>query len=150
MRVIVLDSGPLGLIVHRLGVREADECRAWVAAKLSAGVRVVVPEIVDYELRRELLRLGKTTALADLDAFESQGPGRYVPLTTPDLRRAAELWADVRQRGIPTAGPQELDVDVILAAQALNLGIALPDFAVATSNTAHLSRFVSADDWRNL
>jgi predicted nucleic acid-binding protein len=147
---IVLDSGPLGLIVHRRGVREADECRAWLVARLQQGVRVVVPEIVDYELRRELLRLGKAGAIADLDAFEGQQPDRYRALSTADLRRAAQLWSDARSQGLPTAHPHELDVDVILAAQALGLGLAVADFVVATSNPAHLSRFVPADDWRRL
>ncbi len=148
--VIVLDSGPLGLIVHRRGVREADDCRAWAAARMQQGVRLVVPEIVDFELRRELLRLGKTQSLADLDAFALQEPGRYLPLTTAVLRDAARMWADVRRQGMPTAAPHELDVDVILAAQALALGFRTTDLAVATSNSAHLSRFVPADTWRNL
>src|SRR4051812_38089821 len=56
---IVLDSGPLGLLTQRPGVAPADACRAWLAAHSSRGVGIVVPEIVDYELRRELLRAGK-------------------------------------------------------------------------------------------
>ena len=63
-RVIALDAGPLGLLMHRKGVAPADACKAWLAKKIAAGVRIVVPEIADYEVRRELIRLGNRTAVA--------------------------------------------------------------------------------------
>jgi len=43
-----------------------------------------------------------------------------------------------------------LDVDVILAAQALNSGFPAHDTVIATTNPAHLSRMVTADLWTNL
>jgi hypothetical protein len=49
--------------------------------------------------------------------------------------------------GRATADPKALDGDVILAAQALLSGIAPADFVVATSNVAHLSRYVPAELW---
>ena len=61
MTVISLDSGPLSLLTQRRGPTEADACQKWLARHLGAGSRVVVPSIVDYELRRELMRAGKTT-----------------------------------------------------------------------------------------
>lgn len=63
MQVIVLDSGPLALITQRRGVVAADECRAWLATHLRRGIRAMVPEISDYEVRRELHRAGKLTSL---------------------------------------------------------------------------------------
>lgn len=78
IRAIVLDSSPLGLLMQRPGIRIADACRAWAEQRQQQGVELVVPEIVDYELRRELLRLGNAAAVARLDAFESAGPGRYL------------------------------------------------------------------------
>ena len=61
------------------------------------------------------------------------------------MLRAAELWAQARQQGYPTADPQALDGDVILAAQALTLhGI------VATDNVGHLARFVDARPWQEI
>ena len=55
MTVISLDSGPLSLLTQRRGPTEADACQKWLARHLAAGARAVVPSIVDYELRRELI-----------------------------------------------------------------------------------------------
>jgi hypothetical protein len=72
----------------------------------------------------------------------------YLEIKTPVMRLAAELWARARQRGQPTASDQSLDADVILAAQALLLND--PNVIVATTNVAHISRFVAADLWQNI
>lgn len=110
---------------------------------LAAGSRVIVPEIADYEVRRELLRANKTAGLARLDEL-----GRrleYLPITTAAMRQAAEFWAEARRQGHPTASDESIDGDVILAAQALSLGDS--DVVVATTNVDHISRFVRADQW---
>ena len=145
--VLVLDTGPLGLLFQRRRLKVADDCREWLRGHLVSGVRVIVPEIADYELRRELLRLGHVGAIAALDAFNQAEPDRYLPLTTSSMRRAAELWADVRRRGVPTADRYALDGDVILAGQVLAAGFQPPDFVVATTNPVHLARLVPAQDW---
>jgi predicted nucleic acid-binding protein len=149
-RTIVLDSAPLGLIAHRPGMPAADRCRAWVLNHVAAGSRVCVPEIIDYELRRELVRSGNSRAIAQLDAFYATAADRYLPLTTGALRRAAQLWADLRNAGLPTAHAHDLDIDVILAAQALELGIPVQDFVIATTNVNHLGRLVPAAEWHNI
>jgi predicted nucleic acid-binding protein len=95
-----------------------------------------------------LLRAGKAAGLAELDRLT--GVFRYLPLTTVAMRRAAELWADARRRGQPTGDPKKLDIDVILAAQALTLAAPPSDIIVATANVAHLSRFIAANLWTNL
>ena len=64
------------------------------------------------------------------------------------MRLAAELWAQSRQLGLPTAGARELDVDAIVAAQTLSLND--PTAIVATSNPAHLSRYVRCELWQNI
>ena len=84
---------------------------------------------------------GKYTARLDI-LKNSLG---YLPLTTHVMLKAAELWAQARNSGLPTADPKALDCDVILAAQALE-----KDGIVATENVGHLSRFVDARDWRDL
>jgi hypothetical protein len=105
MRVIVLDSGPLGLLMHTKHTKEAGACRAWLGRHLTAGVRVVVPAIVDYELRRELIRGKIPAAVSALDAFNAAEAGRLLLLTSADLRLAAELWAQLRNQGTPVADP---------------------------------------------
>ncbi len=114
---------------------------------MGLGRAIVVPEIVDYELRRELIRLRKRESIARLDEFIARPAVQYLPVTTAALRLAADLWASVRQKGMPTADPKALDVDVILAAQVLATGLQPSEFVVATSNPIHLSRFVPAELW---
>jgi len=116
-----------------------------VQSLLAAGDRVVVPEISDYEVRRELLRAGATTGVVRLDFVKSNL--HYAPLTTSTMLRAAELWADVRRRVLPTAAPEALDGDVIHAAQAQMAGGPDDAVIVATGNVGHLGRFVDARIW---
>lgn len=148
--VVVLDSTPLGLVVQRRDHAQAEKCRQWLKGVVRSGARVIVPEIVNYELRRELVRIGKTGAIAQLAAFNRSAPGRYLPLTTDAMDRAAELWAEARRQGRPTADPHALDIDVILAAQVPTAGFNPADFVVATSNVSHLSIFVPAAPWETL
>jgi len=77
---------------------------------------VIIPAIVYYELKRELLRAGKTFGVSRLETFTSATSGRYLPLSDEALQLAAALWARARQQGRPTADVKDLDIDVILAA----------------------------------
>lgn len=144
--VILLDSGPLGLVTLRRGLAKGDSCNRWLKSKLHASRRLVDPEITDYEVRRELLRVGKSAGIARLDVL--CGSLEYLPITTVAMRRAAELWAEARRAGRPTADRHALDADVILAAQAETMGV--EDFVIATTNIAHLSRFVPAKLWTEI
>ena len=149
-RFIVLDSGPLGLLTHPQRNVEVVAITEWMSRCLLSGHRVIVPAIVYYELRRELLRANKAFGASRLEAFASTTPGRYLPLSDEALRLAAELWAKARQQGRPTADVKDLDIDVILAAQALSFGPAPSDVVVATSNPKHLSRFITAQNWNEI
>lgn len=146
-RVIILDSSPLGLIVQRLDNKRADECRQWLAQHVEGGADVLVSDVIDYEVRRELLRLRLAQAIDRLDAFYTNPFVRRLPVTDASLRLAADLWARARQEGTPTADPQALDIDVVLAAQTLLCGVPADELVVATSNVVHLSLFVPAQDW---
>jgi predicted nucleic acid-binding protein len=149
-RTILLDAGPLGLVTNPARSPEVKAIHLWVDAVVAAGHRIVVPAIADYEVRRELERTQKAKGLARLDAFNAAEPDRYLPLTDTALRRAASLWAQSRQQGVPTADPKELDCDVILAAQALTLAAPPSDIVIATTNVGHLARFVSAQSWAQI
>lgn len=69
----------------------------------SQSYEVAIPEISDYELRRELLRANKFNGIRQLDLLKAQFI--YIPITTETILLAAKLWADVRQRGQATADP---------------------------------------------
>ena len=146
INTVVLDAGPLSLVTQRRGrSMEVDACKRWVANLSRRGISVCVPEIADYELRRELRRAGKVASLQRLDTMKTTA--RYLPISTDAMLLAADLWARARNVGLPTADPRELDADVILAAQALNLGLPAAEIIIATPNIGHLSRFLSADLW---
>jgi predicted nucleic acid-binding protein len=149
-RFLILDSGPLGLLTHPQRNAEVVAIAEWLFKWLLSGHQVIIPAIVYYELKRELIRAGKNLGLARLQAFASITPGRYLPLSDEALQLAAELWAKARQQGRPTADVKDLDVDVILAAQALSFGPASGDVIVATTNSKHLSQFVAAKDWHEI
>jgi predicted nucleic acid-binding protein len=145
MRLVFLDPGPLGLLSNPRGGPRAVQCRKWARDLLAAGVRVFVPEIADYEVRRELLRAGKTAGLRRLDQVKAGLD--YAPITTDVMLKAAELWAHARQAGRPTAAPDALDGDCILAAHALLAASPGDSLTVATDNVGHLARFVNALPW---
>lgn len=145
-RVVFLDSGPLGLVTNPKGSDETAACNNWLQSLLGAGTRVILPEIADYEVRRELLRAKRMKGVRKLDRLASVL--EYLPITTAIMRRAAELWAQSRQKGHPTAGDKTIDADMILVAQALVLN--LSNVVIATTNVAHLGRFVHAQTWRDI
>ena len=106
----------------------------------------MVPEIADYEVRRELIRARRSAGIDRLDAFIDAV--EYLAITTPAMRQAATFWAEARQQGRPTAADPALDGDLILAAQAATLS--RDRVIVATTNVRHLSRFVPAELWSDI
>jgi len=147
---IALDAGPLGLLTHRKDNKEAEACRRWLASKIAVGSQIIVPAIADYEVRRELIRAGKSRGISRLDEFLRAAPDRYLPLTVEAFRKAAELWAKVRNEGLPTAGPEALDADVLFAAQLLTSKFMSDTLVVATTNPKHIARFLDAREWQNI
>lgn len=148
--VIVLDSGPLGLISNPKPRGLGEDAWEWARTHAAQGARLVVPETADYEVRRELIRSGRVAGIERLD--ELCAGLSYAPLSTAVMRDAAALWAEARNSGYPTAHHAALDGDVLLAAQARRLAAAVAGEAVvvATVNVAHLERFVEAKHWAEI
>jgi predicted nucleic acid-binding protein len=134
-KVVVLDAGPLGYAANPKHSPLSRACSLWIEDLIAGGCKVVIPEISDYEVRRELLRAGILASVSELDRLPRVLD--YLALTTSMMRKAAELWAVVRQQGRPTASDKAIDGDVILAAQALSLQSS--NTVVATTNVGHLS-----------
>jgi hypothetical protein len=147
---VLLDSGPLGLACGRPGVQAYDHCRRWFRDLIARGVFVVVPEIADYEVRRELTRVGASESLRRLDELVTTGGLFFAPVTTPEWRQAAFFWADARQKGKPTSHPHALDADVILAARAVTISQPGDQVIVATNNVGHLARYCDARLWTTI
>lgn len=142
---LLLDTNILGQLCHP-SKQTNQPASDWVEAILESGSedRVFLPEVCDYEIRRELLRLIRKdpSTHRSIDSLDELGELLdYLPLDTPTMRKAAEFWCDSRSRGKPTAANEALDGDVILAAQASLIG-----GIVVTTNKKHLSQFVPARD----
>lgn len=148
MRLVFLDSGLLGLLAKPPGKPGPDRCRQWVKNLSAGGALVFVPEVADYEVRRKLLRIGASAGVRRLDQLKATLD--YSPITTDVMLRAAELWADLRRAGVPTAAPGSLDGDCILAAQALLSAGPGDVVTVATDNVGHLGRLVDAQTWETV
>lgn len=139
-RCIILDTGPLGKIAHP---RPNQEVAGWLRRVVASGGLVIIPEIADYELRRNMLLEGMASSLKRLD--ELKDLLLYLPLTTRVMVKAAEFWATARKQGEPRGALDALDGDAILAAQAHEAGA-----VIATENVSHFSWFVEAKHWREI
>lgn len=102
----------------------------------------IVSELADYELRRELLRVGAATSLSRLDELTRELA--YAPITTATWRHSAALWAVARNSGNVTAPPEALDGDPFVAAQAIEEGA-----VIVTANGKHFQALsVTATEWQ--
>jgi len=146
--IVLLDAGPLGMITNPKSSPENEACKNWLAGLAYKGAEIVIPEIADYEVRRELLRAGKERGLGRLDALK--GMLRYAPITTAVMLKAAEFWATARMTGRQSADDASLDADMILAAQGGALVRAGGETVIATTNVRHLALFASARIWREI
>jgi predicted nucleic acid-binding protein len=125
---VVLDTGILGVVTKPKHTPESLACLRWLESLVAHQHQVIVPEIADYELRRELIRASKRQGLARLDALTQV---LVLPITTLAMRQAALFWATARQQGQPTALDLALDGDVILVAQTATLNTS--DIVIATT-----------------
>jgi len=142
----ILDTGPVGKIAHP---KVDPELTKRIRYLLNAGFTIVLPEIADYELRRnfllEIARGNKSFEKSLERLNQLKLVLKYLPLNTDIMLRAAQLWADARRRGRPTADPNALDGDVILAAQAIEI-----DATILTENVGHLEQFTKVIHWQEV
>jgi toxin FitB len=145
-RAVLLDTHPLSQVTHP---KVNPLVQQWLRSLGKTETVIRVPEIADYELRRELLRQGKQKSI---DRLNKLSQICLIPLTPETMRKAAELWAWVRNQGKPTASNESLDGDVILAAQAILQLKSFDKVIVVTTNLKHISRFESEGicvvDWQ--
>jgi predicted nucleic acid-binding protein len=147
--LLVLDASVVGAITNPKQTNAiVRDCQIWFRQSLERQSIFVLPEIADYEIRRELLRGKKINGLKKLDELKSAI--YYYPIDSEIMLTAAQLWAESRQRGMPTADARELDGDVILAAQAIQLQAKGYEVTIVTTNVGHLAQFISASHWQDL
>ena len=136
------------MLTHPRSTPENEECKLWLTRLALNGFDVIIPEIADYEVRRELLRAGKERSIARLDAFKRMLA--YAPITTSVMLRAANFWAAARNRGRQSADDTALDADMILSAQAVEIAREFDEVIIATTNVRHLTLFAPARHWREI
>ena len=148
--IVLLDAGVIGLACPASRTPIVDGFQQWVDGLLAQGVDIVIPDVARYEVLRELVRLRAWRRRHRLDNFCSQF--LIGPVTAEAWEKAAEFWAIVRQAGRPTAHPEALDADAILAGVAAMLGRPGDQVVIATTNVRHLSWFhgIDAQRWEDI
>jgi toxin FitB len=146
--LIILDSAPLGFFCNP---KNRDNYKKLSNFVKSLNFSIGVPEIIDYELRRnlELENLQKSISL--LSQFQQRR--QLISLESEDLIRAAELWAWCRKQGSTTTENKGIDIDVILVSQALSRKDFFNKVVILTIDTGDLSVFCDLGlhlwDWKN-
>lgn len=141
--IVVLDSRPVSQIVHP---HSFPEITLWFNEILRTDRRVVLTEIVDYEVRRGLLRIPAPRQVTNLD--DLRDIVLYSPITTDIMRDAAAVWADARRRGRPFTADDRLDGDAILIAQSRALGDRRR-VVLVSENTNDFGHYVEASRWQD-
>ena len=148
VKSILLDAGVLGLLTNPKRSETGESCARWLQVAIAENCQILVPEITDYEIRRELIRANKMRGLLRLDSFISSNAVSYLPINTTVMRQAAILWAEARQQGRPAADNKALDSDMILTAQAIIQCDS--NVVIATTNVKHFPLSVEANTWQNI
>ncbi len=99
--------------------------------------QLTISILTRYEILRGLQARGATTRVIAFDRFCSTN--EVLPLTDAIVNRAAEIYADLHQRGCVIG-----DADIFIAATALE-----HDLVVSTNNEAHFRRVtgLALENW---
>ena len=152
--IVFIDSGILGKLCNPNRTEETVAVNKWLFSLLAKGVYVVSSHVCDYEVRRSLvlesLRKTNIDSIQELDDLENYLT--FLPLTDEVMKEAANIWAEARTLGMPTADDRSLDADVIICAQYKLLEEEYPGryIVIATTNVSDLSRFAEAKEWHNI
>ncbi|MEM9274878.1 MAG: type II toxin-antitoxin system VapC family toxin [Cyanobacteria bacterium P01_F01_bin.143] len=148
--IVLIDSGVLFTLISTSKVKEVTDCQDWFYYLLSRSALVVTSAICNYEVKRELIRRKKVPELDNLNQLKTLID--FLPVDDSTLELAAELWAEARNKGLPTADDLSLDADVIICAQYQLLAEKYPGryVVIATTNVKHLSRFTEAKKWQEI
>ncbi|MDJ0593363.1 MAG: type II toxin-antitoxin system VapC family toxin [Pleurocapsa sp. MO_226.B13] len=148
--IVILDSGVLHTLISTSKVKEVTDCQDWFYYLLSRSALVVTSAICNYEVKRELIRRKKAPEINNLNQLKTLI--ELLPIDEPTLELAAELWAEARNRGLPSADDLSLDADVIICAQYQLLAEEYPGryVVIATTNVSHLSHFTEAKEWQDI
>lgn len=114
-------------------------------SELSQGATIYLSEVADYEVRREIKRMIQANQLpaSRLQRLDSLVQFcKQLPMTTRMWLRASDLWATARISGVPSSHQASLDADVLLAAQAIEVG-----GTVVTKNTTHFALHCPVLTW---
>jgi predicted nucleic acid-binding protein len=152
MKLVFLDSTPLSMLTDPRHSPQVVNIASWLISIIQSGEIVYLPESIDYELRREMVRGSKSGSIQKLNGLKNTC--EYLLINTEAMLLACDFWASLRNSGLSTGDPKKIDIDVILCAQAVTemrrLGFLPSDIIIATSNISHISRLVFADTWENI
>lgn len=134
MTVHLLDTNTLSLLL-----RAHPEVDSRFREARRAGDQLILSPVVEFEIRRGLIRRRATAIEARFTQFTAWLIYRDFDRT--GWRRAAELWAFSRDHAMPLP-----DADLLIAAQAMELGATL-----VTNNERHFRLFeplgLTVENW---
>lgn len=152
--IVFLDTSVLGKLSNPNQQEEAIRCQSWFERLLARGVYFVSSELCFYEIQRSLILSVKKGS--NSEGLEKLNFLRtfidVLPVDQSVANLAAEIWAEARLQGTPTADTNALDIDIIIAAHWRLLTQQFPSryIVVSTTNIRHLSLFTEAQEWQNI
>ncbi|WP_435019008.1 type II toxin-antitoxin system VapC family toxin [Tundrisphaera sp. TA3] len=149
-RFILQDAGVVGLLCSAPSLPNVASALEWLSRRVARDAKIVLTDLTDYEVRRELDRLGAIKKLGRLERLRDES--LTIGVSHEAWVKASEFWAITRREGRPTADPHSLDGDTILAGVAATVGPPGDSVTIATTNVGHLSRFpgIDARSWESI
>ena len=139
-QILFLDSGPLGLLTHPQRSEDVIAIAEWLSRALLSGSQVIVPAIVYYELKRELLRAKKTFGIGRFPSSDGRkilehAISRYSKLTR-SMHEEFMLEALTLARGAEVAGEVPVGAVVVIGGKIVGRG----SNAIANTSSEPLAR----------